>query len=59
MSEERRNDDVPPREESAPRAKRTERHGTDAEAQSAEYSNDMLVNRFSPPPPPDQNEKKK
>lgn len=60
MNDERdRNDEVPPRSEAPVRAKRTERHGQDADAQTAEYANDMLTNRFTPPPPPDTGDEKK
>ena len=33
-------------------AKRTGREGTDPESQPGEFSDDMRVNRFTPPPPP-------
>lgn len=44
---------LPPRDEAPPQADRDGRSGTDPGAQTNEYTNDMLVNRFTPPPPPD------
>lgn len=46
------NEKVPPRQNPEPQAKRTGREGPDPESLPGEYSEDMIVNRFTPPPEP-------
>ena len=42
-----------------PKAKRTGRHGTDPQSQPAEFTDEMRVNRFTPPPEPESEDDEK
>ena len=47
------------KDEAEPHAKRTGRESADARNQPAEFADDMLTNRFTPPPEPGGTEREK